>query len=197
MENGSRITYYDVAMRVISGIHKGRILKTVKDFSVRPATDRVKQTLFDMLTNRIEIDGAIVLDLFAGSGGLGIEALSRGAARVTFVEINEEAAAYIEKNLQMLGSEEQAELIETDALSFISRCKDQFDVIFADPPYKFDETLQIPELIFKSNILKRHGYLLIEHATDLMFSSTELYHAGPEKRFGRTVVTFFRHLAAH
>ncbi|MEK7250587.1 MAG: RsmD family RNA methyltransferase, partial [Bacteroidota bacterium] len=82
-------------MRVISGIYKGRILKTVNDLSVRPVTDRVKQTLFDMLINRIEMDSATVLDLFAGSGGLGIEALSRGAAHVTFVESDSEAAHYI------------------------------------------------------------------------------------------------------
>ncbi len=180
-------------MRVISGIYKGRILKTVNDLSVRPATDRVKQTLFDMLTNRIEMDGATALDLFAGSGGLGIEALSRGAAHVTFVETDGEAANYIERNLQMLGCEEHADIIETDALSFISRCRDSFDLIFADPPYKFDETAQIPELVFKAHLMKKHGYMLIEHTTDLKFESTKLYHAGPEKRFGRTVVTFFRH----
>lgn len=184
-------------MRVISGIYKGRILKTVKDLSVRPSTDRVKQTLFDMLANRIEMDGAVVLDLFAGSGSLGIEALSRGAVHATFVENDPEASNYIEKNVQMLGCEEQTEIAETDALSYIIRCKDSFDLIFADPPYKFDETRQIPEMIFKANILKKHGYLLIEHATDLKFDSSGLYHAGHEKRFGRTVVTFLRHHSNH
>jgi 16S rRNA (guanine(966)-N(2))-methyltransferase RsmD len=180
-------------MRVISGLYKGRILKTVSDLSVRPATDRVKQTLFDMLVNRIEFDGATVLDLFAGSGGLGIEALSRGAAHTTFVENDEDAAAFIEKNVQMLGCESETSIMETDALSFIGRCKDSFDIIFADPPYMFEETARIPELIFGASLLKRHGYLLIEHATKLKFESTELYHAGPEKKFGRTIVTFFRH----
>lgn len=180
-------------MRVISGIYRGRILKTVKDLSVRPATDRVKQTLFDMLTNRIEMDGAIVLDLFAGSGGLGIEALSRGVGHATFVENDGEAVGYIEKNLQSLGCMDQTSIIETDAISFIHRCKDSFDLIFADPPYKSVETPQIPELVFKTLLLKKNGYLLIEHTTDLKFESTDLYHAGPEKRFGRTVVTFFRH----
>lgn len=180
-------------MRVISGIYKGRILKTVNNFTVRPATDRVKQTLFDMLTNRIEMDGITALDLFAGSGGLGIEALSRGAARATFVEGNTDAANFIETNVQMLGCEADTEIIETDALSYINRCKSSFDLIFADPPYKFPETPELPERIFKANLLNDNGYLLIEHTTDLKFESTDLYRAGPEKRFGRTVVTFFQH----
>ncbi|MBX2991178.1 MAG: 16S rRNA (guanine(966)-N(2))-methyltransferase RsmD [Bacteroidetes bacterium] len=180
-------------MRVISGTYKGRILKTVKNFSVRPATDRVKQTLFDMLATRLEMDDATVLDLFAGSGGLGIEALSRGAAHVTFVEHDEEAALYIEKNLYTLGCEDRTAIVETDAVSFVRRCKDSFDLIFADPPYLFPETPELPRLILGQQMLTRNGYLLIEHTTDIQFETTELFHAGPEKRFGRTVVTFFRH----
>lgn len=180
-------------MRVISGLYKGRILKTVKDLSVRPATDRVKQTLFDMLANRIELQGATILDLFAGSGGLGIEALSRGAAHVTFVESNGEAVNYIEKNVRLLGCENQTSLIETDALSFIARSKEQYDLIFADPPYSYEETPEMPALIFHAGMVKNEGYLLIEHTIELKFESNALYSVGPVKRFGRTIVTFFRH----
>jgi len=180
-------------MRVISGIYKGRTLKTVADLTVRPATDRVKQTLFDMLVNRLEFEGATVLDLFAGSGGLGIEALSRGAAHATFVEEDSGAANFIEKNVQMIGCEADTEIVETDALSFIGRCKDSFDLVFADPPYMFPETSELPTLIFRANLVKRHGYLLIEHTTDLKFESTDLYYVGSEKKFGRTLVTFIRH----
>lgn len=180
-------------MRVITGAYKGRILKTVGDLSVRPATDRVKQTLFDMLANRIEMDGAKVLDLFAGSGGLGIETLSRGATHATFVENDEDAARFIGQNIHMIGCEGQTSLVETDAFSFINRCTESFDLIFADPPYKFEETAQIPQMIFSRNMIAQHGYLLIEHTNELRFESTPLYAAGPEKRFGKTLVTFFRH----
>jgi 16S rRNA (guanine966-N2)-methyltransferase len=180
-------------MRVISGIYKGRVLTTVRDLSVRPATDSVKQTLFDMLANRLELENADVLDLFAGSGGLGIEALSRGAAHATFVEQDGDAAKYLERNLQTLGCEEQSTLLETDAVSFIRRCSDSFDLIFADPPYRYEEIMQLPEMIFGRSLLRKQGYLLIEHTTDIQFASTHAYLAGPEKRFGRTVVTFFRH----
>lgn len=180
-------------MRVITGLYKGRILKTVDDLSVRPATDRVKQTIFDMLTNRIELEGATVLDLFAGSGGLGIEALSRGAKHVTFVETNTEAADFIEKNVEMLGCVSATEILSIDAMQFLRRSQDRYDLVFADPPYEYDETATIPLVVFQDKILKKHGYLLIEHASKLKFSSTSLYRAGPSKKFGRTVVTFFHH----
>lgn len=180
-------------MRVISGMYKGRILKTVKDLSVRPATDRVKQTIFDVLTTRIDLEGALVLDLFAGSGSLGIEALSRGAAHATFVESNREAVSYIEKNLEALACTDRAEVLQEDALWFVRGCRESFDLIFADPPYAFEGTATLPELVFRAGALKPQGYLLIEHARQLQFASTAEYTTGPAKKFGRTVVTFFRH----
>jgi 16S rRNA (guanine966-N2)-methyltransferase len=179
-------------MRVITGLYKGRILKTVKDLSVRPATDRVKQTVFNMLANRIELQGTNVLDLFAGSGSLGIEALSRGAAHVTFVENGEQAVRYIEENVRTLGCEEMSDVDETDAMYFLSHARSPFDLIFADPPYEFGRTTDIPEMVFERKLLKHHGYLVVEHATSVRFASTRLYHAGPERKFGRTLVTFFR-----
>ncbi|HCV42014.1 MAG TPA: 16S rRNA (guanine(966)-N(2))-methyltransferase RsmD [Bacteroidetes bacterium] len=180
-------------MRVITGLYKGRLLKTVNDLSVRPATDRVKQTIFDMLSNRIDLEGARILDLFAGSGSLGIEALSRGASHATFVETYADALNFIERNVEALGCEAATEILSMDAMQFLRRSQDRFDLVFADPPYAYDETASIPSVVFQDKILKRHGYLLIEHASKLEFSSTPLYHAGPSRKFGRTVVTFFHH----
>ena len=180
-------------MRVITGLYKGRILKTVNDLSVRPATDRVKQTIFDMLSTRIELEGAKVLDLFAGSGSLGIEALSRGANHVTFIETSGDALDYIEKNIEMLGCEDATEILSMDAMQYLRRSQEQYDVIFADPPYSYEETANIPPVVFQDRTLKRHGYLLIEHASTLQFSSTSFYQAGPSRKFGRTIVTFFQH----
>src|SRR5436309_7138243 len=180
-------------MRVITGLYKGRILKTVTDLSVRPAADRVKQTLFDMLAHRIALDGVNVLDLFAGSGSLGIEALSRGAGHVTFVESNADAVEFIERNVVSLRCEEASEIILMDAMQFLRRSREHYDLVFADPPYVFEETASIPLVVFSHGILRKHGYLLIEHASKLEFSSTPLYHVGPSKKFGRTIVTFFQH----
>ena len=180
-------------MRIITGLYKGRVIKTVQDLSVRPATERVRQTLFNMLANRIDFDGISVLDLFAGSGSLGLEAVSRGAARVTFVEESEEAAGFIEENVTALGCEGAVEILQMDAMGFISTRHGTFDLVFADPPYSYPHTARIPELIFKYGMIKPGGYLLIEHANSLRYESTPLYAAGPEKKFGRTLVTFFQH----
>jgi 16S rRNA (guanine966-N2)-methyltransferase len=179
-------------MRVITGLYKGRTIRTVRDLSVRPATDRVRQTIFNMLENRILLEGSSVLDLFAGSGSLGIEALSRGAANVTFVETGRDAVAYLEENLRMLGCETAAEVYSMDAVDFLSRYHESYDLVFADPPYAYERTAELPALIFGQGIVRPGGYLLIEHAKGLHFESTQHYHVGPEKRFGRTLVTFFQ-----
>ena len=180
-------------MRVISGIYRGRTIRTVSDLSVRPATDRVRQTIFDVLTHRLPFEGARVLDLFAGSGSLGIEALSRGAAHATFVEDSREAAGFIERNLQTLGCTDCGLVLEADALGYVRPGTGPFDLIFADPPYAFDRTREIPGIVFTSGILRRGGYLLIEHAAGVSFALADAYRVGPVKRFGRTQVTFFTH----
>ncbi len=180
-------------MRIIAGIYRGRTLRTVKDLSVRPATDRVRQTLFDVLSNRIVFDGARVLDLFAGSGSLGIEALSRGATHATFVENGREAVKYLEENLQTLGLEEMTEIWTVDAMSFLERQSGEpYHLAFADPPYAFERTAELPQVFFSKGLIAPNGYLLIEHTTDLHYETTPVYKVTMEKRFGRTVVTFFQ-----
>ncbi len=179
-------------MRVIAGLYKGRTLTTVKDLSVRPATDRVKQTIFDMLAVRMPFTGATVLDLFAGSGSLGIEALSRGAGHATFVESSREASLSIERNLKTLGCEDNAEVLDADAMYFIQAARNSFDLIFADPPYAFELTADLPHEIFAHHLLQPRGYLLIEHAKNLQFLNSNQFQVGPQKKFGRTCVTFFQ-----
>jgi len=176
-------------VRVIGGVYRGRTLHTVGDLSVRPATDRVRQTIFDMLATRIDMAGINVLDLFAGSGSLGIEALSRGAARATFVESSPAAAAFITRNLRALGCEDAAEILETDALALLRPGAGAWDLVFADPPYAYDRTADIPGMAFGAGIVR--GYLLIEHPPTVTFPPLGSYRTGAVKRFGRTHVTFF------
>ena len=178
-------------MRIITGLYKGRTIKTVSDLSVRPATDRVRQTVFNILENRIVFEGASVLDLFAGSGSLGLEAISRGAAHVTFVESGKEAADILEENLRMLWIANGG-VVREDAMSFIALEPSNYDLVFADPPYAFERTAELPPLVFGQGLVRPQGYLLIEHSRELSFTSTDRYAVRSEKRFGRTVVTFFQ-----
>ncbi len=178
-------------MRVTTGIYKGRVLRTVDDLSVRPATDRVRQTIFNVLTHRMVMEDCRVLDLFAGSGSLGIEALSRGAAHATFVESGTDAVGWLEANVEMLGCEEQTSILQMDAQHFLQQARGPFDLIFVDPPYAYAGTPGLPEQIFSRGLLSPEGYMLIEHAKDITFTSTPLYTVGPVKPFGRTIVTFF------
>jgi 16S rRNA (guanine966-N2)-methyltransferase len=179
-------------MRVITGTYRGRTINTVKGLSVRPATDRVRQTIYDILATRLQFDGARVLDLFAGSGSLGLEAISRGAAWVTFVDQDREAAACIRQNLQTLGCASSAEVVEMDAMSFVRLDRGPFELVFADPPYAFGESPDIPSLVFSGGLVRPGGFLVMEHGQRVQFRGTPEYHVGPEKRFGRTLVTFFQ-----
>jgi len=178
-------------MRVTGGEFRGRILRTVDDLSVRPATDRVRQTLFNMLVNRLEFDDLMVLDLFAGSGSLGIEALSRGAARAVFVEGNRRAVEFLERNLDHLGCTGRSEVLSVDAMRYLNQSGETFGLVFADPPYAFDATASLPSVAFSRNVVAPGGYLLIEHTREVQFKDSPLYGIGPVKKFGRTLVTFF------
>ncbi len=118
-------------MKVTSGIRKGAILEASHDLSVRPTTDKVKQSVFNMI--QFEIQGRRVLDLFAGSGAMGIEALSRGAKHCTFVDLNPE---FVKKNITKLRFDDLCNIIRGDYLDFLGTCKQQFDLVFLDPPYE-------------------------------------------------------------
>lgn len=178
-------------MRVTGGEFRSRILRTVDDLSVRPATDRVRQSLFNMLVHRLDFEDLMVLDLFAGSGSLGIEALSRGAARAVFVEGNHRAVEFLERNLEQLGCTGRSEVLSVDAMRYLNQSDDAFGLVFADPPYLFEATASLPALAFSRHVVAPGGYLLIEHTRDVQFEESPLYAIGPVKKFGRTMVTFF------
>jgi 16S rRNA (guanine966-N2)-methyltransferase len=125
-------------MRVIAGSARGRRIVAPPGFDVRPTSDRVRQATFNALTHRGAVDGARVVDLFAGSGALGIEALSRGADHVTFVESDRTAHQCILGNIEYLGFQEQASVVRSDAPRWAQTMTGEVDLVFADPPYQFD-----------------------------------------------------------
>lgn len=154
-------------MRVIAGKFRGRNLKSPPSLQVRPTSDRLRETLFNVIAPRIE--GARFLDLCAGSGAVGIEALSRGAAHVTFVDQSRKMCALIEANLDLCKiPEETTEVIQADATDFLRRRlkqqRPQWDIIFFDPPYAID---YLPSLdIFGAqarSLLTENGILIVEH----------------------------------
>ncbi|MBR5218183.1 MAG: 16S rRNA (guanine(966)-N(2))-methyltransferase RsmD [Clostridia bacterium] len=150
-------------MRVISGTARGRRLVTKPGEDTRPTADRVKEAVFSMLQNRIY--ASRVLDLFAGSGALGIEALSRGAEHAVFVEKDSEAARVVEKNLKDTRLWDKSRLIKGDALVYLSGAKESFDIIFIDPPYAAGLYGDVFSLICSGGLLAPDGIIISEHKT--------------------------------
>jgi 16S rRNA (guanine(966)-N(2))-methyltransferase RsmD len=151
-------------MRVIAGIYKGRRLKTLEGLQVRPTSDRLRETLFNILAPRIE--EARFADVCAGSGAVGIEALSRGAAHVTFIEASRKAAAVIGENLRHCGIKEGFKLINRDAvraMKYLAAEKIQFDIIFFDPPYAAEIYSPVMWQIAKNDLLAENGVVIVEH----------------------------------
>jgi len=151
-------------MRVISGLYRGRVLKSPPDNKTRPTSDRLRETLFNILAPRIDNETRF-LDLCAGSGAIGIEAISRGAGFVTFVDRSKRACALIEENLDKLGvPETQTEVLNLEAENFTGRDhKISWDIVFYDPPYDADHSLVLHDLGNKSDILAEEGVLVVEH----------------------------------
>ncbi len=151
-------------MRVITGTAKGIHLKTLEGLDVRPTTDRVKEGMFSSI--QFDISGSTVLDLFAGSGQLGIEALSRGAKQAVFVDHSPQAIRVIRENLEKTGLQERAQVYQKESEHFFALCPDSFfDFIFLDPPYRKDILQKIlPDLIQK---MKKNGKIICEHEKDL------------------------------
>lgn len=151
-------------MRVIGGIYRGRRLRATEGLSVRPTSDRLRETIFNILAPVIA--GSRFLDLCAGSGAVSIEALSRGASHSTLVEISRRACSTIEDNLRSLGISEEASLINRDALSALKRMADegqQFDLIFFDPPYASDLYEKVMKFVGSGNLLAEGGRMIVEH----------------------------------
>jgi 16S rRNA (guanine966-N2)-methyltransferase len=149
-------------LRVISGQARGRILKAPRGYKTRPTADRVKEAIFNVLSAKIK--GSYVLDVFAGSGGLGIEALSRGAEYAVFIENNRESWLTIKKNLALTGFETQAQVFLGDFAHVLPRLEKRFDLVFLDPPYNQGLVQKSVSLIIDLGLLKDQGVIIIETA---------------------------------
>ena len=166
-------------MRIVAGSARGRRIEAPPGFDTRPTTDRVREALFNALGSMGAVDGATVLDLFAGSGALGLEALSRSAAHVTFVESDRRAAQVVRRNVEHLGFDGRADVVVGDALAHLARA-DPVDLALCDPPYSFDRWDDLLGAV-------RAGVVVVE--SDRPIQPPAPWRLDRSKRYGSTFVT--------
>lgn len=174
-------------MKIIAGTLGGRALTTLRDRSIRPTTGRVRQTMFDMLSSRMDFQGKSVLDLFAGSGSLGLEALSRGADHVTFVEKSRVSLGVLEANIRALGCEERSTVHQADVFWFLRNAHQPFDLVFVDPPYNLESIGTLPAALEASAVLRPGSYVLMEHSRESAVPVPGSFDT-IRKLFGQTVL---------
>ncbi len=176
-------------MRIISGKNKGRKIQAPKNLPVRPTTDMAKESLFNILNNHIYFEDVSVLDLFAGTGNISYEFVSRGALSVMAVDQNRQCVQFIDKTAAAMKFDNLSAL-QSDYEYFLRRTHEQWDIIFADPPYQMAEAFQkLPELIFQHQLLKEGGYFILEHSA--AYSFEEHPHFLQERKYGRVHFSFF------
>jgi len=176
-------------MRIIGGKYGGRQIIVDNKLKLRPTTDFAKEGLFNILSNRYDLDSFDVLDLFSGSGSISYEFASRGCQVVHAVEIDSRHAAFIRKTAKAFGFN-QIRVIRDDVFHFLTICKQQYNIVFADPPYDMPDVEKIPDLFFQHQILKQDGIFLLEHSRRSNFSESE--HIIEQRRYGNVYFSFFK-----
>ncbi len=173
-------------MRIIAGKYRGRVLASFQGDHIRPTPDRVKESLFQILSRKIA--GARVLDLFAGSGALGLECLSRGAGEVVFNDSSRESLTVLEKNLRI--AEEGTKIFNLDFRTFLSRAEGQFDLIFCDPPYKESYLKDVLDTVKTRNLLSADGLVIYESEREE--TGADGWTLSDCRRYGRTNITMWK-----
>ena len=156
-------------MRIITGKYKGRHFDIPRSFKARPTTDFAKENIFNVLVQYVDFDGATALDLFSGTGSISLELVSRGCNQVVSIEMNRDHHRFIQECLKKLQTGTCIP-IRGDVFRFLKSCKQQFDLIFADPPYAMKELSTLPNIVFEKQLLKTEGLFVLEHGKDYDFS---------------------------
>ncbi|MBB3186412.1 16S rRNA (guanine(966)-N(2))-methyltransferase RsmD [Microbacter margulisiae] len=177
-------------MRIISGAFKGRKFTPPTNITARPTTDFAKESLFNVLNNRFEWESISALDLFAGTGSISYELVSRGVPNVTAVEMSERHLTFIHHVIQELNMKSALYPVRMDVFRYVKSARHaQFDIIFADPPYAMNELPALPDLIFQNNILKEGGLFILEHSRKNHFESHPNFME--ERSYGNVHFSFF------
>ena len=173
-------------MRIIAGKHRGRVLKEFKGRQIRPTADRAKEAIFNIL--QTDIYGADFLDLYSGTGNMGIEALSRGANSAVLVDSSKESIEIIKFNADMI--KENSEVVQADALTYVLSTRKKFDIIFLDPPYDIDAT-PVLKAIAENKLLNDGGIVIYEHSEDFKVEEIEELEHKSTRKYGIAHFEFY------
>ena len=176
-------------MRIITGSYKGRHFDIPRTFKARPTTDFAKENIFNVLRGYVDFDGITALDLFAGTGSISLELVSRGCKQVISVEADRDHADFIRRCFAKLGDDRDV-LVRGDVFRFLKRCRQQFDFIFADPPYTLGGLPQLPDLILGGDLLAPGGIFVLEHGKDHDFSAHQRF--AEHRSYGSVNFTLFK-----
>lgn len=177
-------------MRIISGIHRGRKLNPPNNLPIRPTTDFAKEGLFNVLNNLVDFESIQVLDLFAGTGSISFEFISRGAEKVVSVDNNVGCIKFIEQTTKLFKIDNLS-IIQKDAFKYIEQTNLKFDVIFADAPYDMSNIIDIHKIIFERNLLNENGWLILEHSSDRILVSEAYFNQ--LRKYGKVHFSFFNY----
>ena len=177
-------------MRVITGTARGKRLQTLEGNDVRPTTDNVKEAVFSII--QFSIEGRTFLDAFAGSGQMGIEALSRGAKKAFFIDQKKQSAAIIKNNLKTTGLSDFATVLNTDTLSFIASTNEKFDIVFFDPPYRTGLLQSALDKV--TRIMNKGGMIICEHPVDEELpEQIQDFVLKKNYKYGKIIITIYSH----
>ncbi len=176
-------------MRIISGNHKGRKIKVIKNFADRPTTDYAKESLFNILNNLYYFEDLRVLDLFAGSGSISYEFASHGTPDITVVDSNAQYINFIENQAEEIFPEVEFKYITADVFDFIKNTPLNYDLIFADPPYAMENIDKIPDLIFANKAIADDLLFILEHSKKYNFKEHEFFIK--ERKYGNVHFSLF------
>lgn len=175
-------------MRIIAGSLKGRRLNPPQNLPVRPTTDMAREGLFNILNNYVDFEDCTVMDLFAGTGAMSVEFISRGVREVTAVDINNACTEYIKTEAQRLELR-NLRVVRADVFDLLKRANRKFDIVFADPPYAIEGLQKLPTLVFEHQLLTDDGIFILEHPREYSFE--EHPHFWQHRNYGKVNFTFF------
>ncbi len=175
-------------MRIIGGTKKGILIQAPASLPVRPTTDRSKESLFNILANRYDFEGLVVLDLFSGTGNIAYEFASRGASEVVCVDADQGCTRFIKQTAEKMQLE-SITVKKQDAFVFLKGCENTFDIIFADAPYALNKVMELPQLVAGYKLLKDGGLLIIEHVSNMDLSQQAGF--AELRKYGQSSFSFF------